>query len=284
MQRCRCSGVPRPGAVLVGGILEGRRWRMETNCIASGENFPSVSCTRRTQQWNGSQWKKSVENDAHHCKGHQWKGEGRDQHGEREEEVENTFAEQEAREKSQIVELKDHLRAAPEEGWVLRETFKNGPTKLWGSEDKSDRGVDSEAGCIGAMRREDERVDQALFGSRPRSLRKCYRCRRAGPWTWSSRNEGVKIWTGVRVSHRWRNCQSGRGFFANADEGKQHEVHEDARRGGVAPPLTSREYAKQATWWCSMRTAAFLKNKMTGEINQLRTGVSQLHVRCLDPF
>ena len=47
---------------------------------------------------------------------------------------------------------------------------------------RGDRGVDSEAGCTGAMRREDERVDQALFGSRLRSLRKCHRCRRTGPW------------------------------------------------------------------------------------------------------
>ena len=27
--RCRCSAVPRPGAVLVGGKLERRRWRVE---------------------------------------------------------------------------------------------------------------------------------------------------------------------------------------------------------------------------------------------------------------
>ena len=46
--------------------------------------------------------------------------------------------------------------------------------------DNSDRGVDSEAGCIAAMRREDERVDQAVD---------------AGACE-------IKIWTGVRLSHR----------------------------------------------------------------------------------
>ena len=66
-----------------------------------------------------------------------------------------------------IAEFKDHLQAAPQDGRALRETGKHGPAKLGGSEDKSDRGV----ACTAAMRREDERVDQALFGSRLRSLR-----------------------------------------------------------------------------------------------------------------